>query len=542
MLGTRNGLLARRRGAGPIAALRGVSGRPLRRSVLGTVAAACASLLVLSGCGGGGSAKSATSGGNLVMAHSSDSTTMLPSTTTQNADIWTSQQVYETLTLNKPDGSGVEPGLATDWKQSKDGLHWTFNLRHGVKFHSGKKMDADDVVFSLNYARDQKDDQNQWAAEFQLIKDVKKVDDYTVRIDLSKRWLPLPSYLALFASAIYPKNFGGHSKKYMSTHEDGTGAFKLDKWTKGQSLRLVKNPDYWKKGVPKLDSVTFNVVAEDNTRMLQLQGGQVDLDEAPPSLSMDTLGRSNDVKASQFESTRVDYIQLNTKKPGMDDPKVRRAMSYAINRKAVTNVVYGGYAKVANSYISPGLAGHSDKVNGGEYSMSKARKLMKESKHPKGVDIEMQILTGDQEAEMMAQIAQQSWADIGVKVKISKIDDSTKVSNRNDGKYDSMVGYATSDVTDTSQMIAFMGITDGSGIHTNYGNPQVKKWYSKALAQTNEKKRNVLYAKIQQKVADDAPLIPLVYRPSLYGVSKKVVGYRPYVLGTYGLKEARIKH
>ncbi|MYM18562.1 hypothetical protein GSY69_00850 [Brevibacterium sp. 5221] len=427
------------------------------------------------------------------------------------------------------------------WHESKDKRSWTFKLRRGVEFHSGKKLTADDVVFSLNYARNAKDEKNQWASEFELVSDVKKIDDETVRIDTSKPWTPLPSYLALFAASIYPKDFGGHDKAYMETHEDGTGPFELESWTKGQSMKLKRNPAYWKRGVPSLNTVAFNVVSDDNTRMLQLQGGQIDIDEGPAALSMATLGRSQDITAADFPSTRVDYFNINTKAKGLDDPKVRRAMSYALNRDAIVKVVYGGYAQAANSYISPGLAGHDDRVNGGEYNMDKARQLMRESSHPDGVDVTLQITAGDGERELQAQIAQQTWADLGIRIKIQKLDSATMTTNRSTGKFDIAASYATSDVADTSQMIAFMGITDGSGIRSGYANPDVKRWYGESLVESDTKKRDALFGKIQQRVADDAPLIPIVFRPALYGVSKQVQGFRPAVLGTYGLKETRLE-
>ena len=100
----------------------------MTRRFTAVIAALCACLLVLAGCGSGGE-KTTRPGGNLVFARAADATTLLPPTTTQNEDIWTLQQVYETLTLNKPDGSGVEPGLATEWEESKDKMSWTFHLR-----------------------------------------------------------------------------------------------------------------------------------------------------------------------------------------------------------------------------------------------------------------------------------------------------------------------------------------------------------------------------------------------------------------------------
>lgn len=503
------------------------------------IAMIAAALLILTGCGSGDD-EAPANGGDLVFARGADGTTLLPPTTTQNADIWTLQQVYETLTLNKPDGTGVQPGLATKWKESKDKLSWTFDLRENVKFHSGKTLNADDVVFSLNYARDASNDANLWAGEFTLIKDVKKVDDSTVKIELSKPWGPLPSYMALFAASIYPKDFGGHDAEYMATHADGTGPFKVDSWAKGQSLKLVRNDDYWEKGVPSLHSVTFNVVADDNTRRLQLQGGQADIDEEPAPLSMSTMDRSQDVSATAFESTKILYFNLNNKVKGLDDPKVRRAMSYAIDRKSVVDVVYAGYAEPASSFISPGLTGHAKDINGGEYNMDKAKKLIAESDHPDGIDITIQIPSGVADRELLAQIAQQSWQDLGLTVHVQKLDDATLVTNRTNGDFQIQVGYATSDVSDTSQMINFLAVTDDSGIRSGYGNPDVKKWSAEALAEPDPEKQNELYAKIQQKVADDAPIVPVAYQKALYGVSSRVEGFKPYVLGTYGLREAKL--
>ncbi|MCD1286906.1 MULTISPECIES: ABC transporter substrate-binding protein [unclassified Brevibacterium] len=516
--------------------------RPTARSrFAGLIAALCASLLVLAGCGSGDQ-ESVRPGGDLVYARADDTTTLLPPTTTQNEDIWTLQQVYETLTLNKPDGTGVQPGLATDWEESKDKLSWTFHLREGVKFHSGKELDADDVVFSLDYARDQEDEDNLWAGEFAPIKDVKKVDDHTVRIDLSQPWGPLPSYMALFAASIYPDDFGGHDAEYMATHADGTGPFAVDTWNKGQSLRLKKNPDYWQEGVPSLDSVTFNVVTEDNTRRLQLLGGQADINQEPAPLSMSQLARSQDVRAEAFESTKILYFNLNNTTEELSDPKLRRAMSYAIDRRSVVDVVYAGYADPATSFISPGLTGHAEEVDGSEFDMDKAKQLVKESDHPDGADITIQIPSGVADRELLAQIAQQAWQDIGLTVHVQKLDDATLTTNRTNGDFQVQVSYATSDVSDTSQMINFLAVTDDSGIRSGYGNPKVEKWAKEAVAEEDEAKQNELYAKIQQQVADDAPIIPVAYQKALYGISRDVVDFKPYVLGTYGLRETKLKH
>ncbi|WP_198398532.1 ABC transporter substrate-binding protein [Brevibacterium antiquum] len=118
--------------------------------------------------------------------------------------------------------------------------------------------------------------------------------------------------------------------------------------------RDASDDDYWEESVPSLHSVTFNVVSEDNTRRLQLQGGQAHIDEEPVPLSMSTMDRSQDVSATAFEATKILYFNLNTTVEGLDDPKVRRATSYAVDRKSVVDVVSAGYGDPASSFISPG--------------------------------------------------------------------------------------------------------------------------------------------------------------------------------------------
>src|SRR5699024_1979252 len=224
------------------------------------------------------------------------------------------------------------------------------------------------------------------------------------------------------------------------------------------------------------------------------------------------------------------------------DPELRRAMSYAIDRRSIVEVVYAGYAEPATSFISPGLAGHSDEVDSSRFDMEKAKKLVKESDHPDGIDITIQIPSGVPDRELLAQIAQQAWQDIGLTVHVQKLDDATLTTNRTNGDFQVQVSYATSDVSDTSQMINFLAVTDDSGVRSGYADPEVEKWAEEAVAEEDPDRQNELYAKIQQQVADDAPIVPIAYQRALYGMSRDVVDFQPYVLGTYGLKETKLKH
>lgn len=488
------------------------------------------------GAGNNGTSGSAKQGGNLVMARPDDSVALLPPETSANADIWILQQIYQTLTVNNQEGTGVDPLLATSWKTSGDGLTWTFAIREGVTFQSGQKMTAKDVAWSLNFDRTASDT-NQWSSLFEAIKSIEATNDNTVAIHLSAKWPALPAYLALFAAAIYPADFGGHAVDYIRTHPDGTGPFKFKEWVKGQSLSIVKNKNYWEKGLPYLDSVKFNLVADDNTRSLQLQGGQADIDEFPSPTSMASLSKTSGIVAKAIDSTKIFFININTRAPGLNDPAVRRAMAYAVDRKAILKTVLSGYGEAANSFLASALPGHDKSVDGAVYDMAKAKAEMAKSKTPDGLPITIEIAAGFSDRQQIAQILQQSWAEIGIKVKIKVVDGTVASADRRAAKFDVQIAYATSDVIDPLEMVAFLVLTkDGAGINSGYDNPQVYAWAKQIASETDTAQQNALLAKMQQTVSDDSPLIPIAFQPDLYAYSNKVHGFSSDVLGTYTLK------
>lgn len=469
------------------------------------------------------------------MARTEDASTMLPPETSSNYDIWTLQQIYETLTVAKTDGTGVDPLLATSWTPSEDGLTWTFDIRQGVTFHDGKPLTAADVAWSLNYAR-KASDTNQWASFYERITGVEATDDKTVTMTLSEPWSALPDYLALFAAAIYPENFGGATAEKMRTTTDGTGPFKLKKWTKGQQLELVRNDAYWDAKKPYLDTVTFTVVPDDNTRALQLKGGQIQINENPSPASVADLSKTPGLKVDKFPSTQIVYANVNTKKPGLDDPLVRRALSYAIDRKGIAQTVLSGLATPAGSFLSSGLFGHDSSGDGATYDLAKAKATLARSSRPDGLDATIEVVSGATQTAQIAQVLKESWAKIGVNLTIRSVDATALRADRDGGRFDMLMGSATSDVVDPAEMIGFLAITDGTGIRSGYNDPEVVAWTKQLDATSDEAERKALLSKVQQKVTADSPVLPIVDQPFLYSRGDSVKGFVADVLGSYSLK------
>ena len=271
---------------------------------------------------GSAQAQDPVKGGSLVVARVADIFTFDPYNTQDDRSIFTELTLYDRLVKLSPDGKKVEPELATAWTVAPDGLTADFTLRDGVKFSDGSPLTAEDVVFSLSRAIDQK---GSWGFLFQPVKSVAKVDDKTVRLTMSEPFAPLLPALSTFAASIYQKaNFEKQGDE-AGEHPLGTGAFMLDHWDKGQQVVLKRNPNYWQEGKPYLDEVIFRTVGDDNARALQLASGEVQLiTDVPVSLADQVAGQGGNV--ATVKGSAVGFITINEKVKPLDDAAARCAL------------------------------------------------------------------------------------------------------------------------------------------------------------------------------------------------------------------------
>ncbi|PJM73565.1 hypothetical protein CS006_05945 [Bifidobacterium primatium] len=499
------------------------------------VAVAAVMMTSVAACG---SRSTAADTQDLVVARSLETTDMLPATGYSNGDIWAIQQVFQTLTRNKTDGSGVEPGLATSWKKSSDGKSWTFNLRKGVKFHNGKTMTAKDVKFSIDFARTARDDKP-WQFLFVAIKNVDIIDDYTVRLDLTQPWAPLLADLSMSAISIMPANFAGKSESQFRSDPIGTGPFKVGEWKKGDYIKLVRNTDYWEKGLPKLNSVTFKYVADANTRSQMVQAGQAQIDEFPTAVSVASLKKTKNVHVDSFPSTSLIWVNLNNRKKPLNDVHVRRAMAYAIDKAAIVRAVYYGQAESANSMLSKNLMGYAKETRDLKYDMAKAKAELAKSTAPKHFSLTIQVQSGDPEKSMLAQVLQESWKELGIDVTLQTLDSTTVYSNRTAGDFDVAMFEMTNDISDPDEWMQYM-FSSSANVNSGYKNPRVDELIKKAAADADTDARLKDYAEVQQIIADEAPEIPLVYKPGLFAVRDQVKNFKVTTLGEYKLSDVSI--
>jgi peptide/nickel transport system substrate-binding protein len=215
-----------------------------------------------------------------------------------------------------------------------------------VKFSNGTPMTSADVKFSIDKASAAA---KGWGYINTAIKSVAAPTPSTVVVTLKYPWAPLLADLSLFSNGIVPANYGGQTETQFYNAPIGTGPFKSDYWHKGSALKLVRNPNYWQPGKPYLNSVTWTDVPSDNTRELQLKGGQAQIDEFPAWSTVASLKSTPNVAMNLFNSTRTDYLAFNELRKPFQDVHVRRAISLAVNRAALVKAVLFGNGKPANS-------------------------------------------------------------------------------------------------------------------------------------------------------------------------------------------------
>jgi peptide/nickel transport system substrate-binding protein len=316
-------------------------------------------------------------GGSLTIARIEDSQSFDKTTVFQNESLWLIQQINESLYTPTPNGKSVRPWLATSFKASNGGKRYTFQLRKGVRFSNGAPMTSADVKFSIDDARAQS---KGWGYLDDAIKNVQTKGPNAVVINLKYQWAPFLADIALFANGIVPKNFGGEKRAQFYKHPVGTGPFMYDKRVVGQSVTFKRNPYYWQKGKPYLDSVTWTFVTDQNTRELQLRGGQIQIDEFPPFNSIKKLKKTPGITMTLFPSTRTDYLLMNEQYAPLADRNVRRAISYALDRASIVNSVLFGFGKPANSFLPPQVPFYNPSSPGIQYNLAKAKAELAKSK------------------------------------------------------------------------------------------------------------------------------------------------------------------
>lgn len=497
-----------------------------------------------------GTTEEAAAGGDLIIAELSDASSLDPHGSNDVPSSNIQSNLYETLVNRDADGELV-PGLAESWTQVDD-LTWEFKLKTGVTFHDGEEFNAEAVKASFDRLLDPKVASPR-AFLFEMVTDVKVVDESTVQFVTEYPFSPLLAHLTHNGgSIISPKSIeedyaameadsSVNAGSVIGTNPVGTGPFKFESWTPGTEIKLVKFEEY--AGTPAhIDSVTFKVVPESATRVAELQSGYAHIIGAVEPGQVANVNSFDGASVLETASSSLTYLGFNTEKEPFNDPKVRQAISKAIDRPTLIEGIYEGFGIPAISPLAPGIFGYTEDVTSMAYNMDEAKALLAEAGYADG--FKTTIWTNDNPArQQVAIVLQEELKKLNIQAEIEVMEFGSYLEKTAAGEHDMFIlGWSnpTGDA-DYGLYALFHSSQHGDpGNRSFYTSEKVDELLEKGRREADPTAREAIYKEALQLISDESPMAFVLHPYTLTGVSDKVSGFNVGTDSIYQLRDVKI--
>ena len=475
----------------------------------------------------------AKQGGSMIVTYKDDVSTLDPAIGYDWQNWSMIKSLFDGLMDYEPGTSTLTKDLAENYTISDDGLTYTFTLHKGVKFSNGRELTADDVKYSLDRVTNPTT-QSPGAGFFGSIdgfaamadgsatslSGVTVVDPYTVAIKLSRPDATFLHVMAINFASVVPKEAVDEFGADFGKHPVGSGAFTLAEWTLGQKLVFQRNATYWKTGIPKLDTITFEIGQEPSVALLRLQSGEVDIpgDGIPPAQFLqvkdDPAYKPMIIEGGQLQTG---YITINVNTPPLDKVEVRKAINMAINKARIVQII-NGRALVANQPLPPSMPGYTKDYAGIPYDVDGAKKLLADAGLADGFTTELYVYNVDPNPRI-AQAIQQDLKAIGITAEIKALAQANVIEAGGAGTaplvWSGGMGWIA-DFPDPSNfygpILGCAGAGDGGWNWAKYCNEALDKDAVAADSMIDPAKaadREKAWSDIYMKVMDDAPWVPV---------------------------------
>ena len=433
------------------------------------------------------------------------------------------QQIFEGLVSTGVDGT-IQPCLATDWTISDDGLTYTFNLVPDVKFSDGTPVTPEDWEWSLYRARDYELSNYRYIAE--PIKTVEATETQVI-ITLNT---PNPGFLAQLGCF----NTVLGCKAYAESMDDeeylknpmGTGPYMLKEWKLGAELILEANPNYRQEGMPKTKEIKYVFIADDNTRLMQLQSGQIDVAPAFPYALSQAVTADPNLKLDVFPSTQIYYLILNTTKGAFTDIKVREALYYALNTAELAQAIAGDYGAPVAAIVAPSQGEWSNtslKVH--EYAPDTAKQMLADAGYTEPVKFTLTVRTGSAFYEQVATLIKSQVDQAGFECEIELLERAATSAKFQNLEHEATILQWVDDYQDPSGVVGWtVDYDQAQCFYTGLNDVELNKLFEDAQVEMDHAKRVEMYQEIQQRVYDNANVISLYRNDSATASSAKVDG------------------
>ena len=443
------------------------------------------------------------------------------------------------------------PVLAESYEVSKDGLVYTVKLRKGVKFHDGTDFKADAVKVNLDRVTNPDNKLKRYGLYNDNIAKTEAVDDYTVRFTLKTAFSPFIAQLAHPSTVmISPAALKQWGNKDIAFHPVGTGPFKFVEWKATDYLKVAKFDGYWRKGYPKVDTITWKPVVDNNSRAALMQTGEAHFTFPVPYEVAEVLKQKPDLEVVAAPSIVLRYLAMNTLQKPFDNVKVRQAIAYAINKEALAKVAFSGYATPATGVAPQGVE-YAVKLGPWPYDTAKAKQLMTEAGYPNGFETELWSGYNHTTAQKVTQFIQQQLQQIGIRTKITLLEAGQRVEKVESWQDPATapvrlyyIGWSTSTgEADWALRPLLYGESWPPKLANNayYKNPKFDADIKNAQLTTDSAEKAKLYKDAQEIAWNDAPWAPLVVEQLLSAHNKKLSGVYVIPDASFNFNEIDLK-
>jgi peptide/nickel transport system substrate-binding protein len=424
--------------------------------------------------------------------------------------------------VKRDDLGALGPGLAVSW-QALDPTTWRFDLREGVTFHDGEPFTAEDVKFTLDYIL-APDSVYGSKRRISQIESVTVIDDHAVEIKTSE---PFPTLInGLSDIPIEPKHYvEAVGREGMIAKPMGTGPFVFKDWVPGDRYELTAFADYW-DGAPKVDEVVIRQIPEASTRVASLLAGETQIIEEVPVDLISTVEEKDGAEIAAVESTVGLILTMDTRNPPYDDPKVRQALNYAVDKPLILDKMLQGKGTVLQGQmLTSNTFGFNPDLEPYPYDPEKAKALLAEAGYGDGFETSITTRSGKYLSDVdIANVIAAMLADVGVRTAVNVVEQGvfSKMVKAHDMGPIHMVGWYSLGDAD----FATVWFTQGSD-RAYWENPEYEELFLKGRTTVDEAERLAAYQRMMEIMHDEAPAIFLFGLPSIYGQSDNLAGWGP---------------
>jgi peptide/nickel transport system substrate-binding protein len=430
----------------------------------------------------------------------------------------------------------VKPDLATSWSASEDLQTWTFKLREGVKFHHGRTLDSDDVVATIKRILDPNTG-SRARANLSMVEKVEAVDPLTVRFVLNIPYAGFPDIFGERQLRIIAKD----QIDTLSTKPIGTGPFKFVSWSPGDRLELVKNPDYFEKGLPRLDGVTMRIIPEAAARLAAIESGAVDILWNLPYETVEKFKSHPNVRADAVSTATWDGVILNNERPPFNDVRVRQALALAIDKAALVELAIFGQGAPTHSPIPPSHPYFSGSLPFPPPDIAKAKKLLAEAGYPNGFEVPMQVPQEREQRVRLGVAVRDMARAAGININIERVPFASYAANVA-GKAQMYVdGYFARPTIDTALYPFYHSSGSWNRQLWLYKNARVDGLLDTARKTNDEATRKEIFLEFQKIANETVPSIIGYSAAHVNGVRKEVEGFKSTPMQWLELKEVSLK-